>query len=309
MNPIDPSRLCMLVTVYHPYRWVAPFTRRLLDRFWPGHPPLFFCGLTAEEAGDLPNIPWPSPDLPRVWADFALAAARRLQSEGYEACYFLLEDHPPLAECHEEHLNRTLPGLLSELPASYIALMGWDNRRFATRGGPIGGPCRMMRLSAHNAPRFHLHPSLFRMDALVACLENLAASERPNPWGFEKLNDKPDAALPQEFKEACYQICGEKLALRAPGAGRRVARNLERQFYHKVMNLFPILNKAGWGMAFWDTMGFDNFFYDGPFPMFYSGVMARGRVSPFFLRYIERQSDPPAEFLEIADAARVQAAR
>ncbi len=303
MKTIDANRLCMLVTVYHPYRWVAPLTHRLLNRFWPDHPPLYFCGLTAEEAGDLPHIPCSKPELPRVWADFALAAARQLQAEGYEACYFLLEDHPPLAPCHQNHLHRTLPELLNTQPASYIGLMGWDNRRFATRGGPLTGPRRLMHLTAPNAPRFHLHPALFRMDALVACLENLAASDRPNPWGFEKLNDKPDAALPEEFKRSCYQICGEEFSLQGLSPMQRTARQLERGFYHKAMNLFPLMERFGRGMAFWDTLGFDDFFYNGPFPMFYSGVMARGKVSPNFLRFLANRPDPVPEFLEIRDAA------
>jgi len=307
MKPIDPARLCLLVTVYHPYRWVAPLTRKLLDRFWPDHPPLFFCGLTSEEAGDLPHIAWPDSALPRVWADFALAAARELQARGFEACYFLLEDHPPLAPCHQDHLNHTLPRALNELPASYVALMGWDNRRFATRGGPIGGRHRLMHLTAPQAPRFHLHPSLFRMEALVACLENLAASAKPNPWGFEKLNDKVDAALPEEFKAHCHQISGEELALQKPSVLEQAARMAERQFYHRAMSLFPLLNKVGLGMTFWDALGFDNFFYNGPFPMFYSGVMARGRVNPAFLRHLEQHPNPPPEFLEIAAAARQHA--
>lgn len=303
MNPIHPEKLCLLVTVYHPYRWVAPLTRRLLDRFWPDHPPLFFCGLTADEAGDLPHLPCPKPELPRVWADFALHAAQELRDRGFEACYFMLEDHPPLAPCHQDHLHHTLPRLLNDLPAAYIGLMGWDNRRFATRGGPLVGERKLMHLTAPNAPRFHLHPALFRMDALVACLENLAVSERPNPWGFEKLNDKPDAALPEAFKASCYQICGENLALRHPSAAKRVVRTLERGFYHKAMNLFPLFQKFGKGMAFWDVMGFDDYFYDGPFPMFYSGVMAHGKVSSNFLRHLARHPDPAPEFAEIAAGA------
>ena len=57
--------LCLLVSVYHPYRWVAESTARLLDAFWPEHPPLFFCGLTSEEAGVLPHVSCPDPALPR----------------------------------------------------------------------------------------------------------------------------------------------------------------------------------------------------------------------------------------------------
>jgi hypothetical protein len=95
--------------------------------------------------------------------------------------------------------------------------------------------------------------------------------------------------------------------LQKPTALQHAARTAERQFYHRAMNLFPLFNRIGLGMKYWDALGFDDFFYDGPFPMFYSGVMARGRVSPAFLRYLKRQPNPPPEFLEIAAAARQHA--
>ena len=85
LPPIPTDRLCILVTVYHPYRWTAPFTWQMIQTFWPDHPPVYFCGLTSEEAGDLPHIPVGSPSLPRVWADFAFEAASKLKDDGFEA--------------------------------------------------------------------------------------------------------------------------------------------------------------------------------------------------------------------------------
>ena len=309
MTPVDPSKLCVLVTVYHPYLWCAGFTMELLDRFWPAHPPVFFCGLTAEEAGGLPHIPIRNPEQPRVWAEFARDAAKELRGRGFELVYFLLEDHPPLGPCHDRHLNVTLPGLMNTLPASYIGLLGWDNRRFAVKGGPIlpAGQFRLMHLTAPRAPRFHLHPSLFRMETLVACFEALCLSERPNPWGFEKLCDKPDAPLPDEDKAACYQICGEALALRDPGGPARGLRAAERFLFHRAMSVVPHLRKVGWDMAFWDALGFDNFFYEGPLPIFYSGIMSRKRVNPYFLRHLKSHPDPA--FDRLVERAEAEASR
>ncbi len=139
---------------------------------------------------------------------------------------------------------------------------------------------------------FHLHPSLFRLDALIACLELLVRQDKPTPWGFEKICDKPDADLPEEFKAACYQVCGEELALNPPGPADRLRSAAERFFYHRMMNLYSPLNRVGLGMKFWDGLGFDDFFYNGPLPMFYSGIMSRGRVNPFFLRYLHSPGDP-----------------
>jgi hypothetical protein len=306
MRAVDPRKICVLITVYHPYRWVAAHTWSFIERFWPGHPPVFFCGLTSDEAGGLPHLPVGKPEQPRVWSVFAHEAACELRRREFELCYFVLEDHPPLAECHAQHLGETLPGWMASLPASYLGLMGWDNRRFATRGGPVleKSRGRVMHLSNPDAPRFHLHPSLFRMDALISCLALLSLTERPNPWGFEKLCDKVSVPLHEPDKEACYQVCGEELC-GASAAGRAMS-GVERFVFHKAMNVFPVLNKVGLGMVFWDMLGFDDFFYRGPYPMFYSGVMSRGRVNPFFLRYVKKHRDPM--FDDLMAAARREGA-
>lgn len=294
LPPIRTERLCVLITVYHPYRWVAPLTWQMLQRFWPEHPPVYFCGLTSDEAGDLPHIPVKDPSLPRVWANFAWDAASKLKTDGFEAVYFFLEDHMPLEQCHVENLRNLLPSLLNSLPASYIGLMGWDNRRFATRSGALlpGNSHGLRHLTTARAPRFHLHPSLFRMDALIACLTALKQHDKPNPWGFEKLCDKLDAPLPEEFKQSCYQIRGSKLAMKKPGFGSRLVQACERWSFHRLMSIVPWTHKLGFGSWFFKRAGFDNFFYNGPFPMFYSGVMARGKINPFFVQYLKRRKDP-----------------
>jgi hypothetical protein len=307
LSPIRQERLCLLITVYHPYRWTAPFTWQMIRRFWPDHPPVYFCGLTSEEAGELPHIPVKNPGLPRIWADFAHDAALRLRDEGFEAAYFFLEDHMPLDRCHSENLTNLLPSLLNSLPASYIGLMGWDNRRFATRSGPLisKDQYRLRHLVTERAPRFHLHPSLFRMDALLSCLEALTEHDKPNPWGFEKLSDKPDAPIPEKFKQNCYQIHGSELALQKPGVGGKIVSTLERWFYHRMMSLVPLARKLGCGDRFFKAVGFDNFFYNGPFPMFYSGVMAGGRVNEHFVRYLENRNEPFFRELIIAAKERM----
>jgi len=297
------SDICILISVYHPYRWVARHTYTLIEKYWPSHPSLFFCGLTSEEAGDLPHIPCLKPALPRVWADFVCDAAQQLADRGFSKCYFLLEDHPPLAPCHAEHLEKTLPRLMDELGGAYIGLMGWDNRRFTTQA-PIlpENFYRLMHLNIPSAPRFHLHPSLFKMEALIACLE-LIKGAQPTPWGFEKLCDKNDAALPEVFKDGCYQICGELMTIRPASPAKLAANRAERFFYHKLMTLYPILQKLGWGRKFWDALGFDDYYYDGPFPMFFSGVMAKGKLNPPFIRYVSQQKDASGDFQRLLDAA------
>ncbi len=298
--------LCILVSVYFPYRWVAELTLRLMDAFWPAHPPIFFCGLTSAEADRLPHIPCSQTGQPRSWAGFVEEACAELRARGFESCYFLLEDQPPLAPCAAQHLTVTIPQLMRELGGVYCGLMGWDNRRFTTRAPLLPADRgRLMHLTPPRAPRFHLHPSWFRLDALEACAGLVLRTASHTPWSFEKTCDKPDAELPAEWKSGCYQISAEAL-MPAP-FGKKLARRFERFAYHRLMALAPLAQRMGVGPKYWDGLGFDDFFYEGPYPMFYAGVMARGRLNPFLQRWIEAQENPHpllAELLRVSAAAK-----
>jgi len=278
------SSVCILASVYYPYRWVAEPTRRLIDAFWPEHPPLFFCGLTSEEAGDLPHIPCRQQEHPRSWAAFVKDAAAELKERGFRHCYFLLEDQPPLAPCHHGHLTETLPRLLDSLGGSYCGLMGWDNRRFTYRAPLLPeSQHRLMHLTPSHAPRFHLHPSLWTLEALEACAALTLQAPKQTPWSFEKTCDKADAKLPEAMKTGCYQICAESLM--QPEWPEKLQAQIERFTYHRLMAFSPAAHRLGFGPVYWDAIGFDNFFYKGPYPMFYAGVMSRGRLNPFFQRW------------------------
>ena len=299
--------ICVLASVYHPYRWVAEPTWRLLDEFWPDHPPFFFCGLASEEAGSLPHIPCQEKALPRSWARFVRDATVDLQQRGFRQCYFLLEDQPPLAPCRADQLMNTLPELLASLGGSYCGLMGWDNRRFTYRAPLLPkAQYRLMHLTPPRAPRFHLHPSLWNLSALEACAELALRGPQQTPWSFEKTCDKTDADLPSKMKAGCYQISAEAL-LRRPWQ-KALRSRFERFFFHRLMALSPLAYRLGFGPMYWDAVGFDDFFYEGPYPMFYAGVMSRGRLNPFFRRWVQKQRNPHPlliNLLRAADAAAV----
>ncbi len=294
--------LCLLVSVYHPYRWVAESTARLLDAFWPEHPPLFFCGLTSAEAGTLPHLPCHDPALPRSWAGFVKDACGQLRARGFDSCYFLLEDQPPLARCDHRHLTETIPGLMRKLGGVYCGLMGWDNRRFTTRAPVLAEEnLRLMHLAVPSAPRFHLHPSWWNLETLEACASLVFQTPTHTPWAFEKACEKTDANLPVEWKSGCYQISAE--ALMQPAAGKKLVQRTQRFLFHRLMALAPLAQRLGFGPAYWDGLGFDNFFYEGPYPMFYAGVMSRGRLNPFLQRWIEAQKNPHPLFGDLLRAS------
>ena len=281
--------LCILIPVYYGYRWVALLMAEALKRYWPDHPPAYYCGLSAEEAGGLETLPLSDPALPRDWLVFVHEAAAELQRRGYRQCYLLLEEHLPLGPCHVRHLNETLPALMDELAAVYVGLMGWDNRRYSTRAPLLAAAhFQMMHLSTPQAPRFHLHPSLWRLDALIGCLELVLRDEVHSTWRFEKVTEKPDAALPEEWKSGCYQVCGRAMALYPPG---ELTARTGQFVFHKLMALYPHLPSPALAKRYWHWIGFDNFFYNGPYPMFFSGVMAKGQLNPYFVNFMKKRPE------------------
>lgn len=278
----------ILSSVYEPYRWLAPVLLTQLDRHWPDHPPLVCAGLTEEEAGGLPLIPVGDPALPRDWCVFMREACEMLRGRGVTRCYLIPEEHPPLGPCHAVHLNETLPRLLDELAASYLSLLGWDNRRSVHYGRSLGPERWHLRdLGSPPAPRFQLHPALWRLDALIACLDLALTRPDHSPWSFERTSRKWDAPLPARMKEGCYRVCAAAMSVRPPGLARRAIRPLRQAGWQK-MSAFTSWLPDGWQRAVWSGLKFDHFFDDGPYPFFFGGVMTKGGLNRHYWRHIAR---------------------
>jgi hypothetical protein len=294
LNPAPPSPpddLCILVTVYAGYRHLAGLMTRLLDRFWPAHPPVFLCGAEAPDAGGQP-LPRPPGVDAADWVAFTRHAADQLLTKGYRHVYLLCEEHVPLAPCHEEHLNRTLPAFADARDARYIGLMGWDNRRYTSKA-PVLGPedYRLKHLTLERDPRFHLHPALWRIETLIRVCDLVLPRDDRSPWRLEKEADHASAALPEHDKSGCYQVCAETLGLH-PARGLELAlQRLARFAFHRAMALYPALQRIGLGKAYWELIGFDDFLYPGPYPLFYSGIMVKGRPNEKMLRRLARSPD------------------
>lgn len=302
-SPGATPSLAILVSVWHGYRWIAPLTLKLLDRYWPDHPPVWFCGLG--EAGGLPSLGLdPKVDCSN-WSQVTLDGVKQMRQKGYDLLYLVAEEHVPLAPCHEEHLNSTLPRLIGELPAVYISLMGWDNRRFPSRS-PLLGNARhkLKQLIGARDPRFHLHPALWRADALQACCELALRNPEKNgsAWHFEKINDRDREHHPQEWRSQCYQIHSASLRRDRPSVFRRAAETAEILLFRKLMALVPLIRPPQAAALYARTVGFDNVFCNGPYPMFFSGIMAKGRINPFFETHLRRSADGRMLLQEIRQA-------
>jgi len=237
---------------------------------------------------DMPTLPL-SPDTDRSnWTQVLRDGVGGLQQRGIETAYLIAEEHLPIALCHEEHLQATLPGLLQKLDAVYISLMGWDNRRYVSKSPVLGSEFfEFKHLRGERDPRFHLHPALWRLEALKACCELTLDQPGQNgsAWSFEKTCDKANAPLPQSWKTGCYQIRASAMNTRPLGTVSRLTAFCERFFYHKLMALMPMMPPA-WVSPIARRVAFDSVFCDGPYPMFYSGLMAKGGVNPYFKKFV-----------------------
>lgn len=300
------SDLSILIPVWPSYRWLAPFMKEQLDHHWPAHPPLRFCGMSANEAGELPHYPRSADAEKTNWSALLREGVRKARAEGFRYAYVLAEEHLPLGPCHEGHLNGTLPQTMEDLPAVYLSLMGWDNRRYTSDSPVLDAEHHHFKhLVQDRDPRFHLHPALWRLDALEACCDLALRDPTANgsAWHFEKINDKDVSPHPAEWKRQCYQIRAATLALRPPSGVRRLALAGECFVFHKLMALYPWIPSRNLANAYARRVGFDDFFCDGPYPMFFSGVMAKGKVNTYCANFL-RRSPEGAVLLERLHEAR-----
>lgn len=277
-SPPSDRRICILSPVHPDYAWLVPFLEELLGKYWPSHPEIRYCT----------HPPDRNSERPPTWSEITHQGVKSARAAGFKLAYLIAEEHAPLAPCHETHLNQTLPELLEKWDAAYIALMGWDNRRTPTKTRPMDAAHhRMIHLTGERDARFGLHPALWRLDALEDCLDaTLAAgAAEATAWRFEKVCGKPNAPLPDRWKNGCYQICGQTLRLQPPTPIESTLESIERFIFLKLMALCPRGDHPQ-RQKFWDTVGFDNFFYDGPYPMFFSGLMAKGQINRWLVQWL-----------------------
>jgi len=278
--PIDKessqAKICILAPIYPTYRWLLPILVECIDYFWPNHPDIRFAGLESSDivSNNAGNVNWTA---------MVMAGIQRIKSDGFKLTYLITEEHIPVSHCHVTHLNETLPRMMQELSAVYISLMGWDNRRYPSRSPILGKEhYRFKHLAGFRDSRFHLHPALWRIDVLERCCEIALEdpSKNGSAWHFEKANDKFTAKLSDDWKRKCYQLCAAEMRLEPLTRIEAFLRQLERFSYLKLMALCPLIPMRRVADSYFQIIGFDRFICDGPYPMVFSGILAKGKLNP-----------------------------
>ncbi len=280
---------CILLSTCDRYIPLARMTVDLLDRRWKDHPPIFLCGASTAFISQVEVLPLrESPD---DWIGITASAANTLLKKGYRKCYLILEDHPPLAICNERDLNETLPNLMDKLGAAYIGLYGWDQGTLS-EGKVLSSAYHYLQQQSDTFQwKFSLHPALWNLEALYDVTEALPLLENSkitrSAWAFERRSgslSKTESLL--RWQGGSYRVFGAGML-----AGKyRMIRALIRGLYFYSLNalLWIVRKVLGFSVQdrISDAMLPEKLFFDGPYPLYWSGVLQKGALNRNFEKFL-----------------------
>ncbi len=278
------GRTCILLPTFSRYLPLARITHHLLSIFWPGHPPVFIAGVENYQDEKATCLPIRSDA--KEWTSILADACDDLISSGFSNVYLILDDHPPVNSCHAEHLNSTIPRLRESLDATYIALNGWGYGRSGRRiNGDIltTDEWNLERVGHDFTWKASLHPGLWSLQRLAYLSRTISRTyptDRRTAWAFERIVGGERLAADFDCTRSFYRVCGRCMTDRRTRYFRyRFAYafvGLLRSLAHRLPVDATPLNRV------MDALGY---YYEGPYPLFWSGMVSQGRVNPAFLRY------------------------
>ena len=216
-----------------------------------------------------------------------LDAVRCIEERGVDWLYLILDDHPPFGPCNADYLNRRLPENAAALRAIQVSLLGWD--QYQPREGAILGPERLFW--QRNNPSFHwkfsLHPGFWRVLPLRAMLESLRAHapDVRSARAFEGATHDACQRLDPKLLERTYRVRGDGSTVGGRWFESRGLRALTHQLFrvaHHTARLGGPRRVAAVDAGLRPYYRYAN----GPYPMFWSGVVTRGRLHEEALRFL-----------------------
>lgn len=276
-------KTCILVSTCDHYKVFAELTATLIDQHWSDHPPVYFCGADVEGKED-----WlPLYDDPKDWVSITKHAMEVLSSLGFQQCYLILDDHPPVTACHADHLNHTLPKMLDELKAVTICLNGAGYWRPGPEGKYLGKKdyCLEQMADSHQW-KYQLHPALWNIDAFIELLDILLDGrtiERRTPWVFERELGSMGDKIPKHLRQGSYRVNGRRMSTSQTSVLRDV---IEKRTFDVIRSVMGKL----FGINMWkridSSWGWVYRYYEGPYPVIWSGMLRAGSANNDFLSWL-----------------------
>jgi hypothetical protein len=276
--------LAILLSTCDAYAPVARFTHARLDTCWADHPPVWFCGLTAAADDVLPFT-----GDARDWIGITHQAVAALAARGVEWLYLILDDHPPFGPCQADFLNRVLPANAAALGAIQVNLLGWD--QFQPQSGTVLGREHLwwQRNAEDFRWKFSLHPGFWHAPTLRDILAQLRALQPTtlSARAFESGADAAARALDPALCGRTFRICGDAFSAGRRWHERRRTRAAAKLALH-VARLLARLGGARTLQKLDDRLQPYFRFVNGPYPMFWSGLISRGQLHAAALDFLER---------------------
>jgi hypothetical protein len=276
-----PSDLCILLSTWDKQQAVSAITHKHLNHRWPDHPPVFTCGCCTYPE-DVAGLTLKAE--PRDWISIHRDACADLLESGFKWTYLILDDHAPIGQCHVTHLNQTLPRLAKELDALYIGLNGWGQGRPEGYGTLLTEHSRLEAVGDKFDWKYSLHPGLWNLTHLHTILRQWADQlplEERTAWKFERMGQQ--ASIQDHLNAECLSYRVDGIHMRHPRSlslGQRFRLQRARTYaalrsrFQSSVYRHPEQNRYLYR------------FYDGPYPLFWSGLLQRGEIHQDCKRFL-----------------------
>ena len=280
----------ILISTYERYEPLAHWTAQQIRERWSNHPEIFFSGINKEEdcflgySGD-----------PADWMGVTLEAVQKMRLRGFTQVYLILDDHPPVGTCHEDFLNDCLPSLAMQMNAVCIGLLGHGQHRKAD-GVILGKEKRFLeQCPPRDRWNFSLHPGLWNLEALESLLRqrmSIYQGKERTAWNFERHRDDPHDPVVGTMMDRCFRVSGHRFLKKKTSVFWQLQRSHLSRFVGDVM-LYGA-KKIG-GSLRRDQLERKLLWlyghYLGPYPLYWSGTMHKGKVHSGWERWLQSGGD------------------
>jgi len=277
-------KTCILVSTCDRYKVFAELTATLIAQHWDNHPPVYFSGADVDGMEN-----WlPLQDDPKDWLSITKHALEELAALGFQQCYMILDDHPPVTTCHADHLNKTLPVMMDELDAVTICLNGAGYWRPGPEGKLLGKKkFGMEQMADSHQWKYQLHPALWNIKSFIELLDILLDGrpvECRTPWVFERELGSMGDQIANHLKRGSYRVNGRKMSSSRLSVLRDV---VEKRTFDVIRSVMGKL----FGIDMWkridSTWGWVYRYYEGPYPVIWSGMLRGGTVNNDFISWLK----------------------